>query len=90
MPELAINEYAIFTILLFNSYIECICDCTWLILHYLHQMFELQRKTFIPSHKTFAKKSILSANKILPLQRINALYVRVETFAKQSFLWKVQ
>ena len=40
-------------------------------------------KHFTPPHKTFAKKSVLSANKFVTLQSVNALYVRVETFAKQ-------
>lgn len=47
-------------------------------------MFEQFCQIFILGSKTFAKKSILSANKFIPLKAIYALYVRVETFAKQS------
>lgn len=47
-------------------------------------MFEEILQTFSPIDKTFANKSILSANKFLTLQPIDALYVRVRTFAKQS------
>ncbi len=47
-------------------------------------MFELFRQTFTLESETFAKKSILSANKFVTLQVIYALYVRVKTFPKQS------
>lgn len=50
----------------------------------LSNVFEQFRQTFILGSKTFAKKSILSANIFVPLKAIYALYVRVETFAKQS------
>ena len=49
-------------------------------------MFESYRQTFYPPHKNFANKSILSANKFVPLQMIYVLYVRVETSAKQYFM----
>lgn len=49
-------------------------------------MFESYRQTFYPPHKNFANKSILSANKFVSLQIVNALYVRVETSAKQYFM----
>ena len=45
-------------------------------------MFELFRQTFTLESETFAKKSILSANKFVTLQVIYALYVRVKTFPK--------
>lgn len=47
-------------------------------------MFERFRQTFYFSPKIPAKKNILSENKFVVLQSVNALYVRVETFAKQS------
>ncbi len=47
-------------------------------------MFEQFRQTFTLESETFAKKSILSANKFVTLQAIYALYVRVKTFPKQS------
>lgn len=47
-------------------------------------MFEQFRQTFTLKSETFAKKSILSANKFVTLQVIYALYVRVKTFPKQS------
>lgn len=53
-------------------------------------MFELYCQTFYPPHKTFAKKSVLSANKFVTLQSVNALYVRVETFAKQFVFNRIQ
>lgn len=40
-------------------------------------------KHFTFPYKTFANKSILSANKFVPLQVNNSLSVRVKTFAKQ-------
>lgn len=40
-------------------------------------------KHFTPSHKTFAKKSILSANKFVTLRQVYPLYVRVNTFTEQ-------
>lgn len=49
-------------------------------------MFESHRQTFYPPRKNFANKSILSANKFVPLQMIYVLYVRVETSAKQYFM----
>lgn len=49
-------------------------------------MFESYRQTFYPLRKNFANKSILSANKFVPLQMIYVLYVRVETSAKQYFI----
>lgn len=47
-------------------------------------MFDEFLQTFYPSHKTFANKTVLSANKFVTLQPNHALYVRVQTFAKQS------
>lgn len=46
---------------------------------YLSNMFEQFCQIFILGSKTFAKKSILSANKFIPLKAIYALYVRVST-----------
>ena len=53
-------------------------------------MFEHCRQTFYPPHKTFAKKSVLSANKFVTLWQVNALYVRVEIFAKQFIFNGIQ
>lgn len=57
-----------------------------MILYCLGKRFECCRQTFYLLNETFAKKSVLSANKSLTLQQVNALYVRVETFAKQSII----
>lgn len=70
------------------SYIELAHSCKKLNLARLNKMFEPYRQTFYPPYKTFAKKSILSANKFVTLQAVDVLYVRVETFAKQSVIGK--
>ena len=83
MPELAINEYAIFPIRLFNSYIELVRILISLNPWHLNNMFEVFRQTFTFCDETFEKKSILSANKFVTLQMVDVLYVRVRTFIKQ-------
>lgn len=46
-------------------------------------MFGVIFQTFYPPHKTFAKNSVISAKKLLLLQVVYALYIRVNLFAKQ-------
>lgn len=54
-------------------------------------MFEQFRQTFTLESETFAKKSILSANKFVTLQVNYALYVRVRQTTAQNnrVIWHI-